>query len=242
MSTLTRILAAIATLAVSLGVLTAAPATAAEPETPCYYNTVREAYTSTWAPAPLPSLGTKVCYTETTPQGWRWSPDLDRYVNPHGPTLPPNMGGASGTYPRIVANRARAMARDEGVVLQFAYRDLAGRGCFWNNTSSAAYVGDGKGTGFVRMGNSNRASCNSNLDVTLSTAAHELAHAFIEKTCGTTNPPMANGRDRMEDVTSALGYLHFDDEVASYGGTITKGSYTPNDIWRAEQLISGRCE
>lgn len=240
MSTLTRILAAIATLAVGLGILTAAPAAAAE--TSCYYNAYRQAYTSTWSDAPLTSLGRKVCYTETTSQGWRWSPDLGRYVHPHGPTLPPNMGGASGTYPRIVANRARAMARDEGVVLQFAYRDLAGRGCFWNNTSSAAYVGDGKGTGLVRMGNSNRASCNSNLNVTLSTVAHELAHAWIEKTCGTTGPPMATGRDRVEDVTSALGYLHFDDEVAKYGGTIVKGSYTPNDIWRAEQLISGRCE
>jgi hypothetical protein len=226
------------TLATLAGITTAAPATAAE--TPCYWNTVRQAFTETWVSAPVP-LGTKVCYTETTAQGWRWSPDLGRYVHPAGPALAPNMGGASGTYPRIVANRARAMARDEGVVLQFAYRDLAGRGCFWNNTSSAAYIGDGQGTGFVRMGNSNRASCNGNLNVTLSSAAHELAHAWIEKTCGTTRPPMATGRDRMEDVTSALGYMHFDDEVARWGGTIVRGTYTGNDVWRAKQLLSGRC-
>jgi hypothetical protein len=134
------------------------------------------------------------------------------------------------------------MAAAEGAVLQFANRDLAGRGCFSNGAASAANVSDGAGNGFIRMGNSLRPDCNDDLDRTLSTAAHELAHLWIEKLCGTMAPPMATGRGRVEDVTSALGYLHFDDEVADYGGTIIKGSYTANDIWRAKQLISGRCE
>lgn len=233
-----KFVAALAGVALAVTALVI-PVSASQAATSCYWNTATQAYTSTWAEAPL-RLGTKVCYTRSE-AGFRWSPGLDRYVHPAGPTSAPNWGGAEGTYPRAVANRTRAMARDAGVVLQFAQTDLAGRGCFWNGAASAAYIGDGKGTGFIRMGNSGRPSCNGKLSVTLSTAAHELAHAWIEKLCGTTNPPMATGGGRMEDVTSALGYLHFDDEVARYGGKIVKGTYTSGDIHRAKQLISGRC-
>ncbi len=242
-----RTLALIATLAVGLGFLTAAPASAAtDPVTACYWNITTQAYAdnSTWTPAPLP-LGTKVCYVETGAT-WEWAPNVNRYVHPAAlgdpATDAPTLGGERYSWPRTVAERTRRMAADEGAILQFANRDLAGRGCFWNGAASAAQFSDGEGNGFIRMGNSGRTDCNDDLSVTLSTAAHELAHLWIEKLCGTTSPPMATGRDRMEDVTSALGYLHFDDEVASYGGTIVKGSYTSNDIWRAKQLIAGRCE
>lgn len=238
MNTVRSFVVAVALVLASLLMPGVAPS--AEAATSCYWNVTREAYTADWRPSPI-RLGSKVCYTQTTSQGWRWSPGLNKYVNPHGPTGAPNWGGRTGTWPRIVATRARLMARDEGVVLQFAHEDLVGRGCFWNGTSSAAYSGDTKGTGIIRMGNSGRPSCNDNLNVILSTVAHELGHAYIEKTCGTMNPPRAAGGGRMEDVTSAVGYLHFADEVAKYGGRIVKGSYTKGDIWRAKSLIAGKC-
>lgn len=240
MTTRTRIAAILAVLALSISGLVGAstPAQAVS----CYYNSTSIAYRTDWSKS-YQKAGSRICYTRTTSQGWRYDPTRDKYLHPAGPTSPQNWGGARGTWPRTVAARARRMAADLGVTLQFARTDLSGRGCFWNNTVSGAYQGDGVGRGLIRLGNSGRASCNSDLSRTLSTAAHELGHAWIDRRCGRTDPPMTGSTDaKQERVTSVLAYLNFQDEARTLGGRVLRGSdWTSNDYYRARQLLAGNC-
>jgi hypothetical protein len=233
-----RIATILAALALSLGGLIAAPAQAAT----CYYNALSTAYNTDWSKS-YQKAGTRICYTETTPAGWVYAPVQDKYLHSAGPTQRPNMGGARGTWPRVVADRARRMAAAEGVTLQFARTDLSNRGCFWNNTPSGAYMGDGIGRGLIRLGNSGRASCNSDLAAVLTITAHELGHAWIDRRCGRTDPPMSGPRAaQRERVTSVLGYLHFQDEARALGGRVLReDGWTRNDIYRAQQLLAGNC-
>jgi len=235
---MSRITGWIATIILTTAALLIAPPATAATLT-CYYNSTSTAYTETWQPSPI-KAGRRVCYDRTTEMGWRHSPGLHKYVHPSGTRIVPNMGGAKGTWPRTVADRARRMASEHGpgAVVQFARVDLLGRGCFWNNTPSGTYAtGGGDGRGLIRLGNSGRASCNGDIDAVFDVLVHELGHAEMEQLC-----PAGWDGPRAHDVSSVLGYLTYRYTVREYGARIVRHpDWADADFWHARRVMNGNC-
>jgi hypothetical protein len=235
-----RILALVATLAVSLGILTTAPATATD--TPC---------TTVWLTTPSYfghlNTGQRRCLDLTdTANGWTRVYRYDDPTRQHFDWVnaftqtPPNNGRVKTT-----ADAVRALFARHGMHVQFANRDLAGRlGCSGGfiNSVSGAYAGSPPypGRGLVRIGTGFTDRCMRDKRIVMNVAAHEMGHVDTERNCGTTRPRIVyrpeEGFNRIEEVASAYGMKYF-------GATETPGGVRPSlkDFWRANKIHAGWC-
>lgn len=228
-----RIAALIAALATCLGILTATPASA---DTPCV---------KVWLTAPSYfghyESGTRRCvWPNDRVNGWtriyadnnRTHPVVD-YAHTYT-RVPPNSGRVRST-----SSAAHALANRHNVRLQFANRDLIGRlGCSgaFRHSVSGAYQGSAQypGKGLVRIGTGTTTRCMADRSNVLDVVRHEIAHAAIERKCGTTRPRIAGSR--VEPVTIAYSYLYL-------GARTNTGDMKPTvtDHRRATHIKNGRC-
>jgi hypothetical protein len=153
-------------------------------------------------------------------------------------TEPAVTGGALGTKSRAIADSMRALGAKHGVTVQLARVDNLDRlGCpsgasWW---LASTYTGSGgystPGEGLIRVGvTSNPGSCLKYWNQGWNAVRHELAHALIERTCGTTAPPIMQGR--VEPVTGAYSALFLGNTDDTESGA---------DKWRARKIYEGRC-
>lgn len=234
-----RILALVTATILGLGILTAAPASASFSDTPC---------TRVWLTAPSyfghVDTGQRRCvWPKDQTNGWTriyYRDDRGRHVIDYTHRFTktqPNHGRVEST-----ADAVRWVARKHNVHLQFANSDLVGRmGCAGGfiNSVSGAYA-PAAGEGLIRIGTGTTRRCMADRRTTLNVAKHEIAHAVIDRICGTTRPRMVyrpeRGFNRIEEVTSAYAMKYL-------GATMNDGGMRPaaKDYWRADQLHAGRC-
>lgn len=159
----------------------------------------------------------------------------------------PNLGGAAGSAGRAHADAAKALAARWGTTLHFTtYAGLHDRVGWIARDGSYGFHGayypypqhPGRGlieisAGGKPLGLADTARGNAYMrEAILNTTRHEIAHARIERRCGTWKPPIAG--DRAENVTDAYAVTFLAKTNANYG-------YTAADVTKARSIAAGEC-